>query len=369
MVMVREATFDDFESIKTLIMRNGVEFENKSTEEWAHLWKDNPVIANSERPWPIGWVLEGDDSGIVGFFGNIPVAYELKQKRLIAAVASSWVVDPPYRNHSMLLVNSYFNQKSADLFLNTTANYTAGRVFSTFFKARKIPVDSYDTVLYWITDYKRFISSALVKKGLPSNNILSFPLSLAVQTIDRLKSSGSYVNRPDREIYPLASFDERFDVFWDDLRRHHPGFICVRDSQYLNWHFKYALINKKVWIFVAGRKSHITSYAIFLRQDNPKIGLKRVRLIDFQTVDDDLTVLIEMLSLGIKRCQKEGIDTLEVVGFNSEKRNIVKGIAPHKRRLGDWFFLYKAKDESLVKDLENSNLWDPCFFDGDASLG
>ncbi len=371
MVKVREAFFNDLRDVVALMGRNDIEFRDKTLEEWEHLWKDNPVIKNSGITWPIGWVLEAENKGIVGFFGNIPVAYELKEKRLIAAVASSWVVDKAHRNYSMLLVNSYFSQRSADLFLNATANYTAGRVFFDLFKAKKMPQGSYNTVYFRILNYQRFILSATIKKRLSFGKTLTPPLSLLVQGFDKLagRTFEDYnIKGLEGKELCLSCFDERFDEFWKSLRTRYNRFLCVRDSQSLNWHFRYATLNKKIWIFAIEKKSKIISYAIFLRQDNPKIGLRRVRLIDFQTIDDNPSFLVKMMASGLRRCKEEDVYVLEAIGFNPQKIGIIKKSLPHKRKLESWPFFYKTPDESLSKELENSDLWDPCLFDGDASL-
>lgn len=371
MVEVREASFSDLKEVVTLMSRSDIEFKYKTLEEWEHLWKDNPVIKNSAITWPIGWVLEAKNKGIVGFFGNIPVAYELKGKRLIAAVASSWVVDKPYRNYSMLLVNSYFSQRSADLFLNATANYTAGKVFFDLFKAKKMPQGSYNTVYFRILNYQRFVLSATIKKRLPFGKTLTPSLSLLIQGFDTLRGrtlEDYDIKDFEGEELCLSYLDERFDEFWKSLRTYSNKFLCVRDSQSLNWHFKYAILSKKVWILAIEKKSRIISYAIFLRQDNPKIGLKRVRLIDFQTTDDNPTFLVRLMASGIRRCREEDVYVLEVIGFEPQKIRIIKKFLPYKRKLESWPFFYKTSDESLSSELENPDLWDPCLFDGDASL-
>jgi hypothetical protein len=352
--------------------RNDIEFRNKTLEELEHLWKDNPVIKNNGIAWPIGWVLEVESKGIVGFFGNIPVAYELKEKRLIAAVASSWVVDKEYRNYSMLLVGSYFSQRSnADLFLNATANYTAGKVFYEFFKAKKMPHGSYDSVYFQILNYRKFTLSATIKKGLPFGGALTPPLSLLIHSLDKLTGRNFKrcdIKGPGGEERWLPYFDERFDEFWESLRTRYSRFLCVRDSQSLNWHFKYAVLKNKICIFTIENKSRIISYAIFLRQDNPRIGLKRVRLIDFQAIDDNPSLLAKTIVSGLRRCKQEDVHVLEAIGFNPQKMPMIKKFLTHKRRLASWPFFYKTSDESLSKELENPDLWDPCLFDGDASL-
>ena len=366
MVKIREALFNDFKDV--MVLKNRYGLRTQSYEEWQHLWRNNPIIINIKKSWPIGWVLENDDKKIVGYFGNIPVAYEFKGERLIAAVASSWVVDVPYRNYSILLINNYFAQKNADLFLSTTTNYAAGKAFSSF-RAQKVPVDSYDISLFWIINYQKFICSVLAKKKLPFAHIISYPLSLTLWSVNKLIKKNHCISQINRGVECYTAFDERFDLFWEKMKNlHNCKLLCVRSSQHLNWHFKYALLNGRVWIFGTEKKSEITSYAIFLREDVPKIGLRRIILVDFQTIDDNPNVLREMLLCGLEKCRKDDIYMLEIIGLNLQKRSILETCSPIKRKLSSWPFFYKAKDNLLARELEKTDVWDPCSFDGDASL-
>lgn len=365
MFSIRDATFADFKDIVSLARDYGL--GTKSYAEWQHLWKDNPVFKDVEKDWPIGWVLENENKRIVGYLGNIPFLYEFKGRRIIATATTSFVVDKNYRNYSLLLMNKFYSQRDVDLFLNTTATYESAKVCSAF-KALKVPVAQTDTVLFWITGYQGFISSVFIKKRFPLSCIARYPLSLSIWCIDKLIKRNRFMNQGGGEVQDCKSIDERFDVFWDTLKKHNYNKILrVRNSEYLNWHFKYAIAQKKVWILISG-KEHISSYAIFLRQDTPEIGLRRVRLIDFQSIDEDNYALAKMLSIGIKRCQEESVHVLEVIGFNAQKKSIMEGCHPHRRKLPSWPFFYKARNESLAKELNTPEAWDFCFLDGDASI-
>src|SRR5882724_11488074 len=106
---VRQSSFDDYPQIASLAARNGLKF--KSYGEWQHLWIDNPLYKELQKQWPMGWVLENEDRHIVGYFGNIPLAYELGGSRLVAATGHAWVVDSIYRGYSLLLLAHFFAQE------------------------------------------------------------------------------------------------------------------------------------------------------------------------------------------------------------------------------------------------------------------
>jgi leucyl-tRNA synthetase len=59
---------------------------------------------------------------------------------------------------------------------------------------------------------------------------------------------------------------------------------------------------------------------------------------------------------------------LEAMGFSVEKQRVIDSTAPHYRELGAWRYFYKAEDKRLAERLRDPEVWDPCCFDGDASL-
>jgi hypothetical protein len=144
--------------------------------------------------------------------------------------------------------------------------------------------------------------------------------------------------------------------------------MAVRTREALEWHFKYALQQNKAWIVTVSKGSDLTAYGIFLRHDNPRFGLRRMRLVDFQTLDGDTAILVPMLAWAMGRCRSEGIDMVESIGFGPDKENVISKTAPHERKLPSWLYFYKARDRSLAEKLSDPNAWNPSQFDGDASL-
>ena len=62
---------------------------------------------------------------------NIPLAYELEGRRLLAAAGRAWVVEEQYRGYAILLLDEFFSQPAVDLFLNTTVNQNAEQAYQT----------------------------------------------------------------------------------------------------------------------------------------------------------------------------------------------------------------------------------------------
>jgi hypothetical protein len=362
---IREATFADYPQITSLESRYGL--ESKTDAEWRHLWINNPVYIELRGDWPIGWVLESENGRIVGYVGNIPLAYEFQGRRLVAAATYAWVVDSAYRSYSILLLDRYFDQKSADLYLSTTVNYQASKAFCTF-NSSPVPVGAWDRAAFWITNHRGFAASWMAMKVPSLGGFLSYPLSAALWGTDLLAGRALSGARKQVEVEPCADFDGRFDTFWGVLKRRNSHLLlAVRTREVLRWHFKYAILRKAAWILTVTDASELVAYSIFCRQDSRKFGLKRMRLVDFQALDGSRALLVPMLSWALRQCRDEGIHMLEYLGC-CPRRDGFEYLRPRQRRLPSWLYFYKARDQNLGGSLASPEVWSPSWFDGDASL-
>ena len=363
---LREASLDDHAQIAALEARYGL--ETKNYDEWKHLWVNNPVYRGLKNHWPIGWVLESYDRQIVGCIGNIPLLYEYQGAPLITATAHAWVVDPYYRGYSVLVLDRYFDQKDVDLYLNSTVNPQATAAFRVF-NSPPVPVGAWDQSAFWITNYHGFTSSWLTLNAWRRARELSYLFSVALALKDWLAHPRRYANSLKAGVKPVSHFDSRFDDFWEVLRRRRSNeLLGVRTSEMLEWHFKYALMQNKAWILTVGRGSSLTAYSIFFRQDNPKFGLTRLRLVDFQSLDGDTALLLPMVLYALKRCQQQRIHMLEYVGWVPQIAAVIERLRPHRRKLPSWLYFYKARDARLAERLADPSAWSPWSFDGDACL-
>src|ERR1700674_601661 len=362
---VREAGFRDYAQIAALESRYGL--QPKSYEEWSHLWIENPVYRQLPK-WPIGWVCENERAEVVGCIANIPLAYEFENQTLIAATSRALVVASLYRPYCFPLLSCFFGQANVDLFLNTTVNSKALKLHEIF-RTLRVPTGSWDQSAFWITNYPAFAASLLAMKELPGGLALRYPLSAGLLFRDAVAGRALRM-RPNKSAAGFCTrFDERFDRFWKQLRKSCSGRVLAsRARDVLEWHFKHALATDKAWVLTMNSGSELSAYAIFRRQDNPAYGLKRMRLVDFQTRPGETELLEPMLLRALDRCRREGIHMLEAIGFCSDKQRVIESLAPHCRQLSSWRYFYKANNEHLAASLQNSQVWDATCFDGDASL-
>ena len=362
---LREASYEDYAQIAALESKYGL--EAKVFDEWKHLWFNNPAYKEHQGSMPIGWVLEAANQKIVGYLGNIPLHYEVEGRRLLASVAHAWVVETDYRPYSVLLLERYFSQKIVDLFLNATVGPRAADAFAAF-QSVPVPVGDWDRSLFWITNYQHFLMGWLAMKAFPLAKPLSYLLSFGIFLKDAF-TQRRLGPQNEVELERCTEVDARFDIFWEALRKiNSHRLMAVRSREVLEWHFKYALLQNKAWIVTATKGSDLAAYAIFHRHDNLRYGLRRIRLVDYQTLDGNTAYLGSMLSWALERCKGEGVDMLESIGFCAHKRNVIEQFAPHQRRLPSWLYFYKTGDQHLAEKLNEPGVWDPSQYDGDASF-
>ena len=362
---LREATFDDYPGIWALESRYGL--NPKSYEEWTDLWNRNPAFCQSSH-WPIGWVCEDTDNEIIGSITNIPLTYTLGDQILTVATSRSLVVDSRHRPYSFVLLSQFFGQRNVDLFVNTTVNAKALRL-QELFGCVRVPAGDWDRSAFWITSYRAFASSFLNRRRLPGAPGLSYPLSAGLFLRDALTGRALGARRGEAEVEFCTQFDERFDQFWERMRKFSCGrLLASRSREVLDWHFSSALNKNKAWVLSVSQGSELAAYAVVCRQDNPGFGLERMRLVDFQALPDRTHLLRPILHRAIERCQEEGIHILEALGFCSEKRQIIESMNPHHRELASWRYFYRAESPQLAASLKDPETWDPSCFDGDSSL-
>jgi hypothetical protein len=361
---VRATRLEDYEQISTLESRYGL--ESRSIEDWAHLWYANPAYLGCGSDWNIGWVLEDGDGRIVGSIGNIPLWYHFEGEKLLAATARGWVADPEYRSASLLLLDRVINQPGVDLYLNSTAGTVSIQPLE-FFNCPRVPSGLWDQSVFWVTNHHGFFESYLKTKSSPIAGALAYPLAAAAVVRDRLLGVKPPVATAEVTLSP--QFDERFDVFWKQLKQTLPHVLLAeRSRESLNWHFKCALQNRRLWIATVMDGPRLSAYAIFIRTDNPAIGLKRIRLVDFQSLDGSTDLLETVLAWAQRACKEEGIHMLEHVGRWLEDGEFIEMLAPRRRRLATWTFYYRANYPRLAERLLAKSAWAPSLLDGDATV-
>ncbi|HEU4587403.1 MAG TPA: hypothetical protein VFS11_02060 [Gemmatimonadales bacterium] len=358
-VRCRPAQLDDHGAIGALQLRYGLGC--RSFAEWSHLWTDNPACR--ERPGlAIGWVLEDSAGEIIGTLGNIPFLFSFQGRRLVAGTSHAWVVDERYRALAPMLLERFLSQPEVDFQLALYPNRLSEPVIAL--RCDRVPTGKWDEYAFWITNYRAYAERVVARRA-PHPRLaraLSLPGALALRLRDRLRTAP--VRPGDADVRACVSFDERFDVFWDDFERAHPGLLlAVRSRAVLEWHYEHVRAQGRLWIASVVDGDRIVAYATFDRKN-----ATTMRLVDYQSLAGTTALLPALLHWAIERCRREGFLTLMAVGSWLEPGALLDRIAPHRRRLHRWLYFYHASDPGLAERLRDRHVWAPTLFDGDESL-
>jgi hypothetical protein len=356
---VRPATFDDYDQIAAVEAANGLSI--KSHEEWLHLWQNNPAYQQIPD-WPIGWVLEDEDGCVVGSLGNVPCLYRFHGRTYVGAFGRGWAVDARYRAYSLLLLIAQLQQPNVDFRLTTTASRRTEAVL-TQRGWRRTPAGRWDLTALWVASYVQIVRHYLATKALCRLSALAGPLLRLSVPLKDIAPDQRVKLKSGLELRWSMGFDERFEEFWTELEsRNSSVLLSTRCRQTLQWHYKYALEQKRIWILTACDGPRLVAYAVFERKE------ARAVLIDFQALVKDAGLVSAMISCALKRCRQERVALLENVGCWLEAVQPLSKLPRFRRGLVGWCYLYQASNPELAASLRSADSWYPTQYDADASL-
>jgi hypothetical protein len=364
----REAQFADFDAVAKLKTQSGL--SGDSLENWYRFWRDNAAVPFAKAPLSMGWVLE-DEGRIVGYLGSIPLLYHYGTRPLLAAAASGFAVEPVYRGFSIGLVASFYRQKNVDLFLNTSAIESVGRLAKAF-QAEALPQEDYDNVLFWVLDVRRFLHAVAAKLGMNGN----------VGTITRrLGSLGLQMEKTLRRRRPrhvpskflitetsVSDIGGDFEEVWRRKVAEKPRLLANRDPLHLRWHFASPMSQQLTRVLRCEGPGRLTGYAIVQVETQQETGLRRCLLADMLVENDHPEAIKSLVAMAYDFAKKSDCHVFEVLGFPKNLRQILLEWKPYSRKYPACPFYFKATDRALHGILRNEDSWYACPFDGDTTL-
>jgi hypothetical protein len=358
---LRPARFEDHPRIHRLESEHLP--ESLAEQDWCGLFTGNPLWPRLKDRWPIGWVLESSNGELVGSVTNIPAGYRFRGAELLCANGRGWVVAPDYRGYALLLMDEYYRQEGAHLFLNTTVDQDAAWASDLY--CSRVPRGDYQSLAFRITSYRDFARTALEMKGVPVPGLLHRPAAGVLWLKDALLARLPAA-RPAIDVAEADDFDERFDAFWTELVRQRPDtLLAVRDRAALAWHYAIPLRRQELWIVTASRGGRLLAYCV-VKRHHRTAGIRSMRLIDFQSVEQEYDLLPDLLRAVLRRCAAERVHVLEHLGCGLPATREFDRLAPY-RVAHNWPFFFHTDDPRLAAELADPEVWDPSEFDGDAT--
>lgn len=361
---VRLARFEDYDQI--IALEATLNPDTLSRDDWRMLWLGNPLWPQVSAWWKIGWVLEIPNGEIVGCMGNLPTRYHFRGEHLMAASGRGWMVLPEYRAYGSArrLLEAHLHQPSVDFVLDTSVSQEASERFG--FLAKHVPAADWETIAYFVTGYRAFAARALHKLKVPFAETLAPAGGIALNLRDTIFGK-RFSKHSAFTIEEAGGFDSRFDAFWAELlRQKSETVLAARDSATLSWHFAMPMRNSRLWILTASRNRQLRAYAIFERKDTGE-ELRRMRLVDYQTIEQDTDLLEDLLAAALRRCVAEDVCVLDKSGLGLAKMRVFDESAPYRRKQ-PWPFWYRVSNSAFADDLRQPQFWEPTEYDGDASI-
>ena len=362
-MFIRKVKLEDYLSIKNLAKKFKLNVYKK--KDWINIWKNNPYLKKDKKKFTTGWVLV-NKKRIVGHIGNIPTQYSHNLKSYNGSVISCWVVEPKHRLHAVRLVKEFVSQENKDFFIATSSNEKTAKTLSIF-GWKSMPAKDYDKKLYIILNTENVVRGYIKKNFFYSNLVINKILYYFVRIFFKNKTSYWKNFKIKKKIEICHKFNSDFDNLWKKLKTNKKKiFLFKRNSEWLNWHIGNKVKNKEAFIVVKKSDNIITGYAICVFKKIKGLGIKKAVLIDLVSLVDNTQSYLDLILYSIKQSENHKCDLFEIVGFNENKRKIIKIIKPFEKKSKFSPFLFKSNNLNLNNILLKKEIWDPSEIDGDS---
>ena len=365
-ITIEEISKDDWPEVEALKNRNGLIGEDPDLQKLFFASNPNNI---HKKSFPDGWVLRSNKD-IVGVICSLPVLYKFRGEDIIAAAASSFVVDLEYRNHSLSLFSKFSNQEGFDLLVDTTALDPVDKLLKLF-KFYPIPNMDYHNILFYIIDLSAFIESVFLKLKVPGLitkflKIITFPISIVYKVLNDYSHKKDFSSIKEIKI---DSVNEDFDMLWNEKINSEPNKLFTnRTSSSLKWHFSKSYNSDDVKIFSYYKNKRLYGYIIIRCEKTKKINLKRYKIIDIFVKDDNNKIINNLISYSFNYVKKNKGSVLEMLGFTGTVRENFKKNIFFTRKLSTMPYHFKIINNDLLDALNTESCWYPTPLDGDSSI-
>ena len=351
-MLIRDATVNDYEQINNLNLRHNLNLPDK--KEWGKIWLNNPEFIFKNDP--IGWVIE-DQKKIRGFLGFIKKKYsDHKGAELNSLIISDWVVDKDYRSLSLSLLSNFFNKKNYDLFINSTANLKASKVWEAF-GAKKIPLNNIQSSLF-IPINCRKVSNKIFRNiflNFILYNFLKYFLKFRILSIkENSKYEIEYVKCYDNEI---KNFDK------SQKKKEH-----VQENLDYNWYISILEKKNKINFLKIFKENSLIAYCVLLSSKNKnfnKTYLAQIKIKDKYLNDNSIyEFIIKKIFIYSKYINT---DLIEIKYIDENIFNFLKKIIMINKSKKYCSFYFYSKDKDLILKLSKEK-WLINMFSGDSFL-
>ncbi|MGM0771782.1 MAG: hypothetical protein ACQESU_09285 [Halobacteriota archaeon] len=334
-------------------------------------WINNPWI---DPAIPFGWVIEDDESEIVGFLGNIPVKYQIKGEDDIAVAATSLYVRPSVRGISSIRLTLAFDrQENVRLLLHTTPNEVAAKIYSKFGSSEMhVPFKNME---YWhIRDYGKMFD-LYVQTNLKSHRLLPlmeaslFPIKLISPFFRWFIDKMNFKLPPDHYKCSIAAdCDDSFTELWENNRKENVTTIC-RDVETLRWlYFSEAVAEKRYVVkCVDTRNSELVGYFVFDIVFSEK-DIKTMQLKDAYVPQFDKGIILSLIEFSVNLAKKHDVAGLLFWSIDQKMDDILNKRFRIKRKHKKIYMYNFVKEDDNMGQKGHGGVFVPSSIDPDRGV-
>lgn len=372
-IQIRKASLEDLHDIWLLSKDSLPDCQGISYEDFQNLWRhrcvQNPFKQSDDF---LGYVLTTAENQIKGFFGIIPLQLQVLGETCRAVASSSWVVDPSYRNHSLLLFQEFISKNRADFLLVTTAGKVAAAVCDKLGSFEKVPISAYEQRLIWwiypkVAIQYKFKRRGFVCRFLSREPFASF-LAFLVRVWSLLSRNRIVHTRQDYYVERILRFGEETDQF---LKKYQKQFDVThwRSSAILNWrHLDIPLTKGISYVFVSKNTSDEMNGYLVIRNVPPPEGFPGYWIVtDIMYDTAHREILGGLLYAAYEYAKQREATMLEVFGFNRHVMEYCLQFQPQIKKRTHCTYWYKAPDKKMAFFCRTAAWW-TSGVDGDAYL-
>jgi hypothetical protein len=315
-------------------------------------WDRNPFFASGGAR---GWMLMNEGQ-IRGFFGVVPVGFQVMGQETTAFASTTWRVDPDLRHQSLgAIAQALRHTKNALLFVSTLTPALMKMLLALKFLTLTRGQHFYG----WQPNTLplRLDRLALMKPGAqlaPSALYRLYPR--AVRTRLRLGARGL-------ESCELAKADHAFDDLWTRTRHYVPT-TNVRTAAYFNWHCFAGTYSAKK-LYGCYRGDRLVGACVAWPRPTRR-GMVIYECVDIWTDRDQPRAVMSLLSALVTGALRDGADAVELPHFSPALHWVAVSSGFLPRKLSDRGEVYLAPKNMLSSIGPHNSYF--CSLQGDYGL-
>lgn len=341
-------------------------------QRFSSWWRENPA---SSSDIPYGWLIEDGDCEILGFIGNIPVAFQVHGAKHTAIAGTSWCTKPSARGfNSLNLVRTFTQQEHGAVLINNTPNEAAQKVFPKFgYQTVQLPQDG---VEYWyVRNYDGFLS-LLDRQYLTSQPLrevirgMKYPLKHISPFIQSFKDRCLPKRTDSRLSFSLCrECGDSFSELWE-AHRNADQMTLYRDAETLNWlYFAKSVADKRHVIACNLEETgELVGYAAFDTLCTDGDGGYLLQLKDVFVPEMSEQLLLLLLGHSFQLAKDTNADALSLWSANETMSLLLKKHIRTRRKVSKpYFYKYNRKNDDAGM-IARDWMFVPSFIDPDGGL-